>query len=70
MAVRNVRFAGIDQSARMKISGHKTNSMEARYNILDDADPQGRGPEVLRGHADVAKLADALDLGSSSRKGV
>jgi hypothetical protein len=33
-----MRLAGIDQSARMKISGHKTSSMEARYNILDDAD--------------------------------
>ena len=27
-------------------------------------------PGVLRSNADVAKLADALDLGSSSREGV
>jgi hypothetical protein len=33
-----MRLAGIDQSVRMKISGRKTASMEARYNILDDAD--------------------------------
>ena len=33
-----MRLAGIDQSVRMKISGHKTAMMEARYNILDDAD--------------------------------
>ncbi len=37
-AGRNMRLAGVDQSVRMKISGHKTTSMEARYNILDDAD--------------------------------
>ena len=38
LAAYNMRLAGIDQSVRMKISGHKTSSMEARYNILDDAD--------------------------------
>jgi len=34
-AQRNMRKAGIDQSIRMKISGHKTDSMERRYNIVD-----------------------------------
>jgi integrase len=37
-AVRNMRLAGVEQSVRMKISGHKTASMEQRYNILDHAD--------------------------------
>ena len=29
-----MRKAGIDQSIRMKISAHKTDSMERRYNIV------------------------------------
>lgn len=37
-AVRNMRLAGLDQSQRMLISGHKTASMEARYNIVDGSD--------------------------------
>jgi integrase len=37
-ATRNMRKAGIDQAIRMKISGHKTDSMERRYNIVDLAD--------------------------------
>ena len=33
-AVRNMRKAGMDQKMRMQISGHRTDSMEKRYNIL------------------------------------
>jgi integrase len=37
-AVRNMRRDGVPQVIRMKISGHKTDSMERRYNIVDDDD--------------------------------
>ena len=37
-AVRNMRRAGIPQVMRMKISGHRTDSMERRYNIADRED--------------------------------
>lgn len=33
-----MRKAGVPQVVRMKISGHKTDSMERRYNIVDTDD--------------------------------
>jgi integrase len=45
-AQRNMRRAGIDQSLRMKISGHKTNSMEKRYNIVDIDDVLGAAAKM------------------------
>lgn len=37
-AVRNMRRDGVPQVIRMRICGHKTDSMERRYNIVDDED--------------------------------
>jgi integrase len=34
-AVRNIRRAGVPQVVRMRITGHRTDSMERRYNIVD-----------------------------------
>jgi len=34
-AVRNMRRAGVSQVVRMRITGHRTDSMERRYNIVD-----------------------------------
>jgi hypothetical protein len=33
-----MRRAGVPQVVRMRISGHRTDSMERRYNIVDDED--------------------------------
>jgi integrase len=37
-AVRNMRRAGVPQVVRMRITGHRTDSMERRYNIVDTED--------------------------------
>jgi integrase len=37
-AVRNMRRAGVAQVVRMRITGHRTDSMERRYNIVDIED--------------------------------
>jgi len=34
-AARNMRRAGVPQVVRMRITGHRTDSMERRYNIVD-----------------------------------
>jgi integrase len=47
-AQRNMRKAGIDQSIRMKISGHKTDSMERRYNIVDIEDVKSAAKQMAK----------------------
>lgn len=37
-AVRNMRRAGVSQVVRMRITGHRTDSMERRYNVVDVED--------------------------------
>ncbi len=39
-AVRNMRRSGVPQVVRMRITGHRTDSMERRYNIVDIEDIQ------------------------------
>jgi integrase len=54
-AVRNMRRAGVPQVVRMKISGHKTDSMERRYNIVDNEDI-GNAQELMEQW--MAKMKD------------
>ncbi len=37
-AVRNIRKAGVGETDGMKISGHRTNSVYKRYDIIDEQD--------------------------------
>jgi integrase len=47
-AQRNMGKAGIDQSIRMKISGHKTDSMERRYNIVEIEDVKSAAKQMAK----------------------
>ena len=53
-AVRNMRRAGVPQVTRMKISGHKTDSMERRYNIVD-AEDLAHARELMERRSDCSE---------------
>ena len=48
-AVRNMRRAGVSQVVRMRITGHRTDSMERRYNIVDVNDLKS-AKALMEGH--------------------
>ncbi|MBZ5668022.1 MAG: site-specific integrase, partial [Acidobacteriia bacterium] len=48
-AVRNMRRMGVSQVVRMRITGHRTDSMERRYNIVDIEDIKS-AKELMRRH--------------------
>ncbi len=56
-AVRNMRRAGVAQVVRMRITGHRTDSMERRYNIVDIEDIRSAKElmERMTGCTDEAK---------------
>lgn len=60
--MRNMRRAGISQNIRMKISGHKTEAMERRYNIVDDEDLT-----IAKKRMEAVKRNRSALLGASSR---
>jgi integrase len=45
-AIRNFRKAGVSESEGMKISGHRTNSVYKRYDIIDEEDQRNTMEKV------------------------
>jgi integrase len=64
-AVRNMRRAGVPRVMRMRITGHRTDSMERRYNIVDIEDIKTARQLMERPTTESA--SDTVDVGKSSR---
>lgn len=63
-AVRNMRRAGVPQVVRMRITGHRTDSMERRYNIVDIEDL--KTARQLMERATTESASDSVDVGKFS----
>jgi len=48
-AVRNFRKAGLSENEGLAMTGHLTNSIYRRYDIIDEEDLNGQGSEVSQG---------------------
>jgi integrase len=57
-AVRNMRRIGVSQVVRMRITGHRTDSMERRYNIVDIEDIKS-AKELMRRRTGNKEARDA-----------
>lgn len=66
-AVRNMRRAGVPQVVRMKISGHKTDSMERRYNIVD-VDDLSIAKEFMERRMKAARTAPKKAVSTRAKK--
>ena len=62
-ADRNMARDGMPQVVRMKITGHKTDSMERRYNIVDSADIKLAGTFMAKRMKALAKSAKVKKAG-------
>jgi len=60
-----MRRAGVPQVVRMRITGHRTDSMERRYNIVDIEDIKTARQLMERPMTESA--SDTVDVGKSSR---
>jgi hypothetical protein len=56
-----MRRSGVPQVVRMRISGHRTDSMERRFNIVDIEDIQSAKELMQRKRKRTAEREDLTD---------
>ena len=62
-AVRNMVRAGVPERVAMMISGHKTQSVFERYNIVNEDDLRKASQRVKKYHEELVTLQNGHDLG-------